>query len=401
MGNPFSVPFPSEQASGQTPQPKPAGAPGNPFSVPFASEATQQPQQPVDYSDPTGGGSATNTPEARAEQSSTLQSAAVGAIKEVGRQGYGLVKMATNANPLIPIGDLLTKHTEAGIAIDKKVNDALAAKNDHERIGGYATLGFQFAAAFPELAERLLPGMAKRATAAEEGASAVSRPSTVQNLIKGKGVAQEPAQAAIREAVGANEGAPLLSGDQTVVDSKLADVAQQAKTAYAKRDAVAGFDTKTAEQDLVDYQRAVKQPGQSAEVIERTNTKIADIKSKLADAQGAMKEAGIDPKEAPRLFQSQKAGSDFKKALVRNTDVNGVVKVDPFITSLKNLQFSKYGNRLEQFFGKDGATSLMGNLQQAQADGVHAIKVRAIAKWVAGGIAGVGGAIEGISALTK
>ena len=41
----------------------------------------------------------------------------------------------------------------------------------------------------------------------------------------------------------------------------------------------------------------------------------------------------------------------FKKAIVRSTDPDGSVNVDRLLTQSKALRFTKYGDRLSQFFG--------------------------------------------------
>jgi hypothetical protein len=77
------------------------------------------------------------------------------------------------------------------------------------------------------------------------------------------------------------------------------------------------------------------------------------------------------------------AGLDFKKALVRNTNPDGTINVDGLLTASKNLRFTKYGDRLQQFMGEDGADEFMSQLQQAQELGSHAMKAQAIAKLIA------------------
>ena len=82
------------------------------------------------------------------------------------------------------------------------------------------------------------------------------------------------------------------------------------------------------------------------------------------------------------------AGLDFKKALVKNTNPDGTVNVDGLLSATKNLRFTKYGDRLQQFMGSDGADEFMSQLQQAQDLGAHAMKAQKIAKIVSGLVAG-------------
>jgi hypothetical protein len=62
--------------------------------------------------------------------------------------------------------------------------------------------------------------------------------------------------------------------------------------------------------------------------------------------------------------------------------------VDGLLSASKNLRFTKYGDRLQQFMGPDGADEFMDQLQQAQELGSHGMKARKIAKIVSGLLAG-------------
>jgi hypothetical protein len=61
--------------------------------------------------------------------------------------------------------------------------------------------------------------------------------------------------------------------------------------------------------------------------------------------------------------------------------------VDGLLSASKNLRFTKFGDRLQQFMGPDGADEFMSQLQQAQDLGAHAMKAQKIAKIVSGLIA--------------
>ena len=258
----------------------------------------------------------------------------------------------------------------------------------------------------PVLAEGLEAG----ANAAKEGYQAVKGavaggkaaeggPGIVQQVLKGKGVAQQPAQAAIRAAVGADEDAALLGGNKTIVDEHLNNIAQQEKAAYSKMDEAAGFDVKEAKIRLKNDQYKIKQLGNTEAdqtQREKLTTAIKDTSDRISDAQKKMSDAGIDVTAADNLHKARMAGQEFKKALVRNLSSDGeTVNVDGLLTATKGLRaLSKYGDRMEQFLGKQGADELIQQLQNAQKLGKKAVATQDLAKSIArwtGGVLATGG----------
>jgi hypothetical protein len=213
----------------------------------------------------------------------------------------------------------------------------------------------------------------------------------VQQVIKGEKVAQQPAQAAVRQAAGASADAPILQGNTTVLDEPLANLKQQEAAAYKQVDDAAGFDLKAERAQLSNDQYKLAQLGNTdADITARGNLTeaINDSQDRIAEAEEKLQEAGIDPKAADTLHQQRMAGIDFKKALVKNTNPDGTVNVDGLLSASKNLRFAKYGDRLQQFMGADGADEFMNQLQQAQELGAHAMKAQKIAKIVSGLLAG-------------
>jgi hypothetical protein len=213
----------------------------------------------------------------------------------------------------------------------------------------------------------------------------------VQQVIKGEKVAQQPAQAAVRQAAGASADAPILQGNTTVLDEPLANLKQQEAAAYKQVDDAAGFDLKAERAQLSNDQYKLAQLGNTdADITARGNLTeaINDSQDRIAEAEEKLQEAGIDPKAADTLHQQRMAGIDFKKALVKNTNPDGTVNVDGLLSASKNLRFAKYGDRLQQFMGADGADEFMNQLQQAQELGAHAMKPQKIAKIVSGLLAG-------------
>jgi hypothetical protein len=253
---------------------------------------------------------------------------------------------------------------------------------------------------------------------ATQEAAVAKEPGIVRQVLKGEKVAQPGAQQAVRQAVQASteaagtadesmaahiEDQPLLKGHETIVDKHLDALQAQEKAAYSKMDEAAGFDVKAEKLQLSNDQYKLKQLGntdadiaQKGKLIESIN----DSEARIADAEAKMKEAGVDPKSADAIHQQRMAGSDFKKALFKNTSADGQsVNVDGLLNAGKSLRATKYGDRLEQFFGSpEAADKFMADLGQMQKLGAHAIKVQKIAsmvgKWIAGGL--VGGTAAGL-----
>jgi hypothetical protein len=223
--------------------------------------------------------------------------------------------------------------------------------------------------------------------AAEAGTAAATKPGVVQQVLQGKGVAQEPAKAAVREAVGAEEDAPLLEGNKTIVDDKLNEIAGKRTAAYAKIDKEAGFDVKEAKIRLRNDKYKLQQLGNTEadqNQREKLTASIQDASSRIAEANKKIADAGINPEEASDLHKKWSAGQEFKKVLVRSLNTNGDVDVDKMLTGIKGLRtLSKYGDRIEQFFGKEGADGLTKDLEEAKKAGQTALSRQKLAKNIA------------------
>jgi hypothetical protein len=222
------------------------------------------------------------------------------------------------------------------------------------------------------------------AQAAKDLVTGGEGPNIVRQAIKGKGVAQEPAQAAIREAAGAADDAALLEGNKTILDERLNNLKQQEAAAYKKLDDKAGFDVKEARIRLKNDQYKIKQLG-------NTDTDVAQrekLTAAIKDTSDRIAGAGVDTTEADNLHKSRKAGEEVKKLLVRSLGPDGkTINVDTFLNGAKNLRtISKYGDRFEQFFGKEATEGLINDLQEAQKAGKKALSVQKIAKWGLGGL---------------
>jgi hypothetical protein len=233
----------------------------------------------------------------------------------------------------------------------------------------------------------------------EAAAPEVPKPGIVKQIIKGKNVNQPGAQAAVRGGVQASTEAaetadeslaaniknqPLVKGPNTVLDEHMSALQDNETAAYKKMDDAAGFDVKAEKQQLVNDHYKLKQLGNTdADVTARGNLieSINDSTDRIAQAEAKMKAAGIDPKAADAIHQQRMAGTDFKKSLVKNTNpADGSVNVDGLLNDAKKLRFTKYGDRLQQFMGKEGADNYVSQLEEMQKLGAHAVKAR----WVAG-----------------
>ena len=241
---------------------------------------------------------------------------------------------------------------------------------------------------------------AESTTAESAVPEAESQPGIVQQIVKGKKVAQPGAEAAVRkgvqssteaagtadESVAANiENQPVLKGNQSIVDEPLSALKEKESALYKKVDDAVGFDLKAEKAQLANDKYKLSQLGNTdADITQRGNLTeaINDSTDRIAQAEAKLKDAGIDPKAADAAHQQRMAGQDFKKALVKNTNSDGSINVDGFLKDAKNLRFSKYGDRLGQFMGNNGADAFVSKLEQMQKLGAHAMKTQQIAVWL-------------------
>lgn len=242
----------------------------------------------------------------------------------------------------------------------------------------------------------------------QEDFNSASKPNIFKQIIQGEKVAQPAVQQAIRrgvqtatenagtadESVAANiENQPLLNRNQTIVDEHLSALRGLEQDAYERMDEAAGFDVKAEKAQLANDQYKLKQLGNTdadAAMKDKLTASIEDSQARIADAEAKMQDAGVDPTEADAIHKQRMAGADFRKALIQSTSSDGqTVNVDGLLNASKKLQFTKYGDRLQQFFGsKEAADDFMSNLEQAQKLGNGAVKARQVARWL-GTIAGL------------
>jgi hypothetical protein len=234
------------------------------------------------------------------------------------------------------------------------------------------------------------------AEGAEEGASATPKPGLVKKVLKGKSVEQEPAQTALKNAAGTDE-----ESLQETLTKPIAENQAKADSLYDEMDKT-GVDVKNLTQKLRNTERKLTQLTDTPED-QALETKLINSREGLIQK---IKDSGVSEdqiNEADTQFQKTKALSDIRSRIFKNPSVvegdvaHGTpetVNVDSTIKALKKLQNTKYGDRVEQAFGKEGANQLFDKLYEAQRMGAHALKVQNVAKWI-GKIVGAGTVLAG------
>ena len=242
-------------------------------------------------------------------------------------------------------------------------------------------------------------GLVKGAVAAKApvseaaGAAIDTARTTARDIVHGRDVAQPGAQAAVRTATGAPEGQPLIAGGKTVVDDVIGKLDTMRRDLYAQAKEKAGFDVQQAKEQLAAAKTRLKltEGTDDTDIAEQAKQQVADLEEKISSAHDA------DPallKAADQAHGKYAAAIQFRKALVAATDVDGTVNVGKLLTASKKLQFTKYGDQLSAFMGKDAAEEYMKRLKDMRDMGARAARTQDIAKWIATKIVPAGIAFE-------
>ena len=120
---------------------------------------------------------------------------------------------------------------------------------------------------------------------------------------------------------------PILQGRKSIVDDHLETLAENEKAAYRKMDDAAGFDVKADRQTLANDKYKLAQLGNTdTDITQRGRLieSINDSEDRMAAAEQKMKDAGVDPDLADSLHKQRMAGRDFRKSLIKNTNLTGV-----------------------------------------------------------------------------
>lgn len=253
--------------------------------------------------------------------------------------------------------------------------------------------------------DRALGKIGAPEVAAPEVEASAENPGIVQQVLKGKDVAQPQAKAAL-QATG--EATPSL---RDTLDTRIKDTFKKASDAYSAVDDAAGTDIKGLSNKL---NKAVRQSRMAAtpEAADAWEEKINDLAATIDESKQRAIQAGVDPatlKDADASFRQAKALEEVNQRVFKNVNVvkgntaagtPETIDVDKAVDALQALQNKeKFGGpRLEDAFGKDGAKELLDNFYEAQRNGVHALKVQQVAKWVGGLIAG-GTILRGLESI--
>ena len=180
--------------------------------------------------------------------------------------------------------------------------------------------------------------------------------------------------------------APILQGRNSIVDDHLETLAENEKAAYRKMDDAAGFDVKAERQTLANDKYKLGQLGNTdTDITQRGRLieSINDSEDRIAEAEAKMKDAGVDPDIADSLHKQRMAGGDFRKSLLKNTNPDGSVNIKGLWNDAKAMRNSKYGDRLEQFFGsKESANAYQAKLAAMDKLGTQAMKRAAFARQI-------------------
>jgi len=224
----------------------------------------------------------------------------------------------------------------------------------------------------------------------------------VKGIVKGKGVAEAPAQAAIREAVGGNEASLQRVMEKAIVEARNAKNAAYAKIADAQEASGPALARVKAIDEELDGIDEHLQPDHAGA--------LADERVELLKN---LDEQGADPqllKQANEANKNYKGMQLFEKRVLKNPSVVSgdithgtpeTVNVDRAIVELKKMEMTRWGNQVEQAFGVDGSKQLLDKLYAAQRAGAHAVKVRQFLKWAAIGLGASGGAVKGAEMMMQ
>lgn len=243
-------------------------------------------------------------------------------------------------------------------------------------------------------------------------------------ILKGKNIAQEPAEEALRggaKAAGQNIGAEASTemrmaakagvnpSLRTTLEEPIEKGVTGAKIKYRAIDDAAKTDFKALTDKLEHAEEQIRLAADGSEEEAKWELARTKIMDRIKDAEKMAEAAGV-PKnalaEADKQFTKASALKDVEAKVFKNTSaVKGNVThgtketldVDRVVDALQKLQDNtkRGGSRLEQAFGKEGAKRLLDDLYAAQRLGVKAVRTQDWAKWIGGGlgIGAVGGEV--------
>jgi len=249
-------------------------------------------------------------------------------------------------------------------------------------------------------------------------ASAAKSPGIVQQVVKGEGVAQKPAQAALSNPFRnpnpwATARAAANQSLRTTLDAPIQKIGMARQAAYNLVDQSAGTDVKALYDKLENTEYNIRQLTDTEEDVAKeaslekartaTMDKISDARQQVIAKLGPKNGAEAFDK-ADQLFKQEQALKDLQTKVFKNPSVvkgntaSGTpetVDVDSAVSTLQKMQDNtKFGGpRLEQALGKDNAKGLLDDLYAAQRVGQKAMPKAKLARWLVG--LAVGGGVAG------
>jgi hypothetical protein len=240
-------------------------------------------------------------------------------------------------------------------------------------------------------------GAASEALRGTEG-----EPGLIQQIRQGKDVVQPQLKTTLQNPWASARAAASL---RNTLDAPLADAINASNASYKAVDDLIGFDMKTADQELTDVNRAIKQePDPDVEARLEARRKL--LQDQIAEGEEKLGPAGMQKLQQARYsFMRSKALTDLQKSVFQNQAVvkgsvaqgeAETVNVDAAIRNLQKLQDNtKFGApRLEMALGGDDAgakaQSLLSDLRAARKAGITAMSrqqmARTIGRYIAHGI---------------
>ncbi len=252
-------------------------------------------------------------------------------------------------------------------------------------------------------AEAAIKGIGTAKKVAEGGDEV---PGLIKQVMQGKKVAQEPAQAGLKTAAKAAGGAEKESL-RTSLEEPVSKAYAKAKSSYQKIDEATGTDFKAATDRVEYFEEKARLEADGSEEQAKWENAANEARFKVMQAEQKAERAGVPMstlKQADEQFKQASALKDVEAKVFKSpSSIAGnaahgseeTVDVGNAIKALQRLQDNtKYGqSRLEQAFGKEGAKKLLDDMYAAQRMGVTALNKQKWAK-IVGGIVGLTGGTE-------
>ncbi len=317
----------------------------------------------------------------------------VNAYENSRAQGKGILDSLSAANQVAGKQSAARQALDDAIMQYKKAPTETTAKWLTQAAGTVALIAAGGASGTSEETPELAAGTEE----AEAAPTAAAKPGIVQQIVKGKNVAQPQAQAALREAGSSVTPTVAPASLRESLTAPINTMEDSASSLYSQIDDASGTNFKTLADRLRRTNAAIRASVDDAEEA-RLEARRSNIQDSIDDAKQTALAKGVDPdilNQADAQFKRMSALTDLQAKVFKNPSVisgnvahgtEETVNVDNAIKALQKLQDDdSYGApRLEQALGKQGAKQLLDSLYDAQRQGVRAVRAR----WIAGIIGG-------------